>query len=294
MLTVKPSPLVWCLAAGALIAAGCTTTEAVSADASSPEAILASGGVPEGSPESSKEPSGELESNVKVNPDGSRDITIEPKSDEKPIDPERIAKGDSAEANPAAPAAPAGAPAGGSGKPKNGEEVVILETGKGRIIAKFRPDKAPKHVANFKDLVSRKFYDGTRFHRCMPGFMIQGGDPNSKDLAKASSWGTGGFMLNGAERQVNLEPSDLSHKRGVLSMARSSNPNSASSQFFIMHQDSLFLDGEYSAFGEVVSGIEVVDKIVVTGSPDPNANGSVEPNQAIVLKSARLAKWPVK
>lgn len=294
MLTVKPSPLVWCLAAGALIAAGCTTTEAVSADAKTPEAILASGGVPEGSPESSKEPSGELESSVKVNEDGSRDITISPKGDEKPIDPEKIAKGDTPEANSASPAAPAGAPAGGPGKPKDGEEVVVFETAKGRIIAKFRPDKAPKHVTNFKDLVGRKFYDGTRFHRCMPGFMIQGGDPNSKDLAKSSAWGTGGFMLNGSERQVNLEPSDLSHKRGVLSMARSGNPNSASSQFFIMHQDSAFLDGEYSAFGEVVSGIEVVDKIVVTGSPDPNANGAVEPSQAIVLKTARLAKWPVK
>jgi len=128
----------------------------------------------------------------------------------------------------------------------------------------------------------------------MPGFMIQGGDPNSKDMGKSSVWGTGGFVVNGAERTVDLEPSDLLHTRGVLSMARSGNPNSASSQFFIMHQDSPSLDGQYSAFGEVVSGIEVVDKIVATGSPDPSENGAVKPEEAIVLKTVRLAKWPVK
>jgi len=149
MLTVKSSLMVWCLAAGALIAAGCTTTEAASTDPKSPEAILASGGVPEGSPESSKQPSGELESTVKVNEDGSRDITIAEKGDEKPLDPEKVAKGGSSEAT----GGTAAAPAGGSGKPNKGEEVVVFETSKGRIVAKFRPDKAPKHVANFKDLV---------------------------------------------------------------------------------------------------------------------------------------------
>lgn len=288
MLPVKSSFLVWCLAAGALIVAGCTSTQAASTgDAKTPEAILASGGVPEGNAGSSKEPSTGVESNVTIGKDGVREINITPKSDEKPIDPEKVVKGDSPAAAPAASPAP---PA--SNKPKDGEEVAVFETEKGRIIARFRPDKAPKHVANFKDLVSKKFYDGTRFHRCIAGFMIQGGDPNSKDLAKSDMWGTGGYMVNGSERQVDLEPSDLLHKRGVLSMARSQNPNSASSQFFLMHQDAPSLDGEYSAFGEIVSGIEVVDKIVVTGNPADN--GSVEPKAAIVLKSVRLAKWPVK
>lgn len=210
-------------------------------------------------------------------------------SDEKPLNPEEVAK----EAT-ASTAAAGAAPAAPGGSPKAGEEVAVLETAMGRIIFKFRPDKAPKHVENFKTLAKAKFYDGTRFHRCMANFMIQGGDPNSKDLAKAATWGQGGNVKNGQEVNVPLEPSDLSHKRGVVSMARSQDPNSASSQFFIVQGDSTFLDREYTAFGEVVSGMEAVDKIVATGDPNPQANGAVEPDKAVVVKTIRIAKWPVK
>jgi peptidyl-prolyl cis-trans isomerase B (cyclophilin B) len=270
-----------CLAAGAIIATGCTPAAEAGAESSG-----------ETKTETSTETSSNgVESKMTIDENGVRNIDITPKgaddaaSDEKPIDPEKAAK--AGEAGAAGAAAAAAGP-----KPKDGEEVAVFETEKGRIIVRFRADKAPKHVANFKDLVGRKFYDGTRFHRCIPGFMIQGGDPNSKDMAKAQMWGTGGFVQNGTERQVDLEPSDLLHKRGVLSAARSQDPNSASSQFFLMHQDSASLDGQYSAFGEIVSGIEVVDKIVTTG--DAGNNGAVEPKSAIVLKTVRLAKWPVK
>ncbi len=269
-----------CLAAGAIIASGCTPAADAGAESS--------GATKTETPTETS--STGVESKMTIDENGVRNIDITPKgegdkaSDEKPIDPEKAAKAGDPQAAPAAAAVAA--------KPKDGEEVAVLETDKGRIVVRFRADKAPKHVANFKDLVGRKFYDGTRFHRCIPGFMIQGGDPNSKDLAKAGQWGTGGFVENGSERQVDLEPSDLMHKRGVLSAARSQDPNSASSQFFLMHKDSSFLDGQYSAFGEIVSGIEVVDKIVTTGNAADN--GSVEPKNAIVLKTVRLAKWPVK
>jgi len=169
--------------------------------------------------------------------------------------------------------------------------VAVLETGKGKIILMFYPEKAPKSVANFKQLVSSGFYNGTRFHRCIPGFMIQGGDPKSKDLAKSGEWGTGGNTKDGKEVNVPAEFTDLKHTRGILSMARSSDPNSGSSQFFIMVQDTPALDGQYSAFGKVVKGLEVADEIVKTG--DAGNNGAVVPKEAILLKSAKMAKWPV-
>ncbi|QYK54555.1 MAG: peptidylprolyl isomerase [Fimbriimonadaceae bacterium] len=179
--------------------------------------------------------------------------------------------------------------------PKDGDDVAILDTDKGQIVVMFYPEVAPKHVENFKSLVKEGFYNGTRFHRCMPGFMIQGGDPNSKDLSKAEIWGTGGKMVDGAERNVPLEAGErLKHTRGVLSMARGQALNSASSQFFLMHQDSPSLDGQYSAFGKIVKGIEVVDEIVKTGPTDPSLNGAVPKDKAVVLKKATLAKWPVK
>ncbi len=143
------------------------------------------------------------------------------------------------------------------------EEVAVLETEAGTIVVRFFPEVAPGHVASFKNLVKTGFYTGTRFHRIIEGFMIQGGDPNSKDLAKKGSWGTGGVMgADGKEVMLKAEFNKVHHGRGVLSMARSNDPNSASSQFFVMHGDAPFLDNQYTAFGEVVSGIEVVDKIV--------------------------------
>jgi peptidyl-prolyl cis-trans isomerase B (cyclophilin B) len=175
--------------------------------------------------------------------------------------------------------------------PKDGDEVAVVETDKGRIVLMFYPEKAPKHVENFKTLAKKGFYDGTRFHRTIPGFMIQGGDPNSKDLAKAQSWGTGGNEVDGKEVMVDAEFNDIKHDAGVLSMARSRNPNSASSQFFIMHKNSSHLDGQYSAFGRVVEGQDVVDKIATAPSGD---NGSVDPDKAVVLKSVKIERWPLK
>jgi len=126
----------------------------------------------------------------------------------------------------------------------------------GEIQLKFFPDVAPNHVKNLVTLAKDTFYDGTTFHRVLPGFMIQGGDPNSKD-ADRSRHGTGG-----PGHQVNAEFNKRPHTRGTLSMARSQDPNSAGSQFFICVADANFLDGQYTAFGEVVSGMEIVDRIV--------------------------------
>ncbi|MES1228409.1 MAG: peptidylprolyl isomerase [Armatimonadota bacterium] len=175
--------------------------------------------------------------------------------------------------------------------PKIGDKVAILDTEKGKVIVMFLPEKAPKHVANFIDLADKKFYDGTRFHRCIAGFMVQGGDPNSKDLNKFGRWGTGGYYENDSERTVPAEFNKVKHLRGIVSMARSSDPNSASSQFFIMVADYPSLDGQYSAFGKVVSGMSAVDEIVKTG--DSNNNGQVDPSAAVMLKSVTIKTWPL-
>ena len=132
----------------------------------------------------------------------------------------------------------------------------VIETKFGKIELKFFPDIAPNHVDNFIELAKKGFYDGTLFHRVIPGFMIQGGDPNSKDPDKSKhGMGSPGYT-------VKAEFNETTHKRGIVSMARSSHPDSAGSQFFICVDDALFLDGKYTAFGEVVSGMEVADKIV--------------------------------
>jgi peptidyl-prolyl cis-trans isomerase B (cyclophilin B) len=134
----------------------------------------------------------------------------------------------------------------------------VIETKFGEMELEFLPDKAPGHVKNFLDLAGKGFYDGTTFHRVIPGFMIQGGDPNTRDpKASRDRHGTGGPGYT-----IKAEFNDTSHKRGVLSMARSSDPNSAGSQFFICVKDSAGLDRQYSAFGRVVRGMEVADKIV--------------------------------
>ncbi|MFQ6010805.1 MAG: peptidylprolyl isomerase [Nitrososphaerales archaeon] len=140
-----------------------------------------------------------------------------------------------------------------------------METKLGRIVIKFSPDVAPVHVENFKKLAREGFYNGTTFHRVIPGFMIQGGDPNSKDDDRSND-GRGGPGYT-----INAEFSDVSHKRGIVSMARSSDPNSAGSQFFIVVTDATSLDGQYSVFGEVIEGLEVVDAIV-SQPRDPNDN----------------------
>ena len=127
----------------------------------------------------------------------------------------------------------------------------------------FFPDKAPKHVESFIALAKSGFYNGTIFHRVIPGFMIQGGDPNTKELNKPETYGQGG-----PSQKLKAEFNDIPHRRGILSMARTNDPNSAGSQFFIVVKDSTFLDGQYTVFGEVVKGMEVADKIV--GLPKNN------------------------
>lgn len=133
----------------------------------------------------------------------------------------------------------------------------IITTKFGEIELEFFPDKAPKHVKNFLNLARQGFYDKTIFHRVIPGFMIQGGDPNTKDLTKTHTYGTGGPGYT-----IKAEFNDTPHKRGILSMARAQDPNSAGCQFFICVADSNFLDGQYTAFGRVVRGMEVADQIV--------------------------------
>ena len=126
----------------------------------------------------------------------------------------------------------------------------------GDIVLKFYPDVAPNHAKNFCKLAAENFYDGTTFHRVIPGFMIQGGDPNSKN-ADRSNHGMGGPGYH-----IKAEFNNKPHKRGVLSMARAQDPDSAGSQFFICVADASFLDGQYTAFGEVVSGMEIADRVV--------------------------------
>ncbi len=126
----------------------------------------------------------------------------------------------------------------------------------GQIVLRFFPDVAPNHVRNFIDLAKRGFYNGTTFHRVIPGFMIQGGDPNSKNPDRAT------HGMGGPGHKVNAEFNSKPHKRGTLSMARANDPNSAGSQFFICVNDANFLDWQYTVFGEVQSGLEVVDKVV--------------------------------
>ena len=135
----------------------------------------------------------------------------------------------------------------------------IITTRFGEIEVAFFPDKAPEHVKNFMSLAKSGFYNGTIFHRVIPGFMIQGGDPNTKDLNKPETYGQGG-----PSHRLKAEFNDIPHRRGILSMARTNDPNSAGSQFYIVVKDSNFLDGQYTVFGEVVRGMEVADKIVST------------------------------
>ena len=148
---------------------------------------------------------------------------------------------------------------------KMSETTATLETKFGNIELKFFPDVAPNHVKNFIELAKKGFYDGTTLHRVIPKFMIQGGDPNSKNPDR-SKHGTGGPGYT-----VKAEFSDKPHKRGTLSTARSAHPDSAGSQFFICVADAPNLNKKYTVFGEVVSGMEVVDKIV-SQPRDPRDN----------------------
>jgi peptidyl-prolyl cis-trans isomerase B (cyclophilin B) len=171
-------------------------------------------------------------------------------------------------ADPAAPATSATTTAAQQEKPMSAYEnkVAELHTTAGQINIRFFPDVAPNHVRNFLSLAEKGFYDNTKFHRVIPGFMIQGGDPNTKS-GNPATWGTGG-----AETNVKAEFNTVPHKRGIVSMARSQSPDSASSQFFIVTSDSTFLDNQYTVFGQVTKGMEVADAIVNA----PKAAGSRE------------------
>ena len=152
--------------------------------------------------------------------------------------------------------------------------MATLHTERGDVTIRFFFDRAPNHVKNFIDLAASGFYDGTLFHRVIPGFVLQGGDPLTKDPKNAFVWGNAG-KTDAKGLPVTLKPefNETAHKRGIVSMARSSAPDSASSQFFIVLKDYPSLDHQYTAFGEVVKGMDVVDRIVAESNPDPaNAN----------------------
>jgi len=149
--------------------------------------------------------------------------------------------------------------------PAAAPEVGVITTSEGVMVVEFYPDVAPNHVANFKKLARSGFYDGTAFHRVIPGFMIQGGDPNTKDDSNKGSWGMGGPGWT-----VNAEFNAKHHARGILSMARSNDPNSAGSQFFICHGDAGFLDHQYTVFGNLIKGFDVLDKIATTPTEAPD------------------------
>ena len=141
-------------------------------------------------------------------------------------------------------------------QPNSGEEYAVIETKYGKMVVKFFSENAPGHVQNFKNLTKQGFYNETTFHRVIPGFMIQGGDPNSKDNDRANDG------IGGPGYSIPAEFNDISHKRGIVSMARSQDPDSAGSQFFIVVKSYPSLDHQYTVFGEVIEGMDVADKIV--------------------------------
>ena len=161
-------------------------------------------------------------------------------------------------------------------------EVAVIKTTEGEMVVEFWPDVAPKHVENFKKLAKQGFYDGTAFHRIMKGFMIQGGDPNTKDPAKESTYGQGGPGY-----QINAEFNSRKHERGVLSMARSQNPNSAGSQFFLMLGPAPFLDNQYTAFGKLIKGDDVLGKIGDT-QVVANRGEKSKPTKRIEVQSVKI------
>ncbi len=164
----------------------------------------------------------------------------------------------------------------------NTNEVAVIKTSAGEMVVEFWPEVAPKTVENFKKLSRDGFYDGTCFHRIIKGFMIQGGDPLSKDASKEAAWGTGdpGYKLK-------AEFNERSHQRGVLSMARSADPDSAGSQFFVCLGDASFLDRKYTAFGKLMKGDDVLGKI---GDTPVVPGGGGEPSKPTVRVNVESIK----
>jgi peptidyl-prolyl cis-trans isomerase B (cyclophilin B) len=163
------------------------------------------------------------------------------------------------------------------------EEVAVIKTNQGEMVVGFWPDVAPKTVENFKTLAKKGFYDGTCFHRIVKGFMIQGGDPLTKDPSAEHRWGTGdpGYKI---KAEFNEKP----HVRGVLSMARSQNPDSAGSQFFICLGDARFLDRQYTAFGQLIKGDDVIGKIGDTSVGQSNGGERSKPMTRVSVESVKI------
>ena len=169
-------------------------------------------------------------------------------------------------------------------KPMNSaKEVAVIKTSEGEMVAEFWPDVAPNTVENFKKLARSGFYDGTAFHRIVKGFMIQGGDPLTKDPAKESRYGTGdpGY-------KIKAEFNDRSHERGVLSMARSSDPDSAGSQFFICLANVSRLDHQYTAFGKLIKGDDVLGKIGDTEVTTSDSGERSKPTKRVTVESIKI------
>jgi peptidyl-prolyl cis-trans isomerase B (cyclophilin B) len=166
-------------------------------------------------------------------------------------------------------------------------EVAVIKTSLGEMVIQFWPDVAPKTVENFKKLARQAFYDGTAFHRIVKGFMIQGGDPLTKDPTAERNWGTGG-----PGHRVKAEFNDRPHVRGVISMARSQDPDSAGSQFFICLADARFLDRQYTAFGELIQGDEVLGRIGDTPTVAGGGGEKSKPTTRIGVESVRIVAAP--
>jgi peptidyl-prolyl cis-trans isomerase B (cyclophilin B) len=163
------------------------------------------------------------------------------------------------------------------------DEVAVLKTTEGEMVVQFWPDVAPNTVENFKKLARKGFYDGTSFHRIMKGFMIQGGDPKTKDPSKEEEYGTGdpGY-------KIKAEFNSRAHEKGVLSMARAADPNSAGSQFFICLGRAAFLDGKYTAFGKVIKGEDVLMKIGDTPVGPSLSGEPSKPQKRVGLESVKI------
>jgi peptidyl-prolyl cis-trans isomerase B (cyclophilin B) len=169
-------------------------------------------------------------------------------------------------------------------------EVAVIKTSEGEMVVQFWTDAAPKTIENFKKLAREGFYDGTIFHRIVKGFMIQGGDPNSKDPAKENSYGEGGPSY-----KIKAEFNDHSHQRGVISMARSSDPDSAGSQFFICLAPVPRLDHQYTTFGKLIKGTDVLEKIGDTPVTRNSSGENSKPTKRVVIESIKIVPAdPVK
>src|SRR5262245_35818103 len=163
------------------------------------------------------------------------------------------------------------------------KEVAVIKTSAGEMVAEFWPEVAPKTVENFKKLAREGFYDGTAFHRIIKGFMIQGGDPKTKDVSKENEFGTGdpGY-------KIKAEFNDRKHVRGVLSMARSASPDSAGSQFFIVLDPAPHLDNKYTAFGKIIKGEDVLVKIGDSPVTRSRSGEPSKPKQRIEVQSIKI------